>query len=155
MTDPCKDETLLSAYLDGELPESRADEVRRHLASCSRCRKAFESLAQTDALVQKFDSIEPSTDFDRTFWQKVEAIEEQKEQRHWFRYLFRGWRPVLAGGLAGLAVAVFIYSVGTKALSPEEMFIAEHMELLNNYDLIGELEMLEHWEAIEAMEEQS
>lgn len=35
---------LLSAWLDGELSGPRADDLRRHLASCPRCRRELRAL---------------------------------------------------------------------------------------------------------------
>jgi anti-sigma factor RsiW len=154
MASPCKEEVLLNAYLDGELPEPQSDAIARHLESCPQCRQTLASLKQTDEMVQGLPQLEPSDQFDRTFWQKVDTLEKRQKRSAWIRYLFSGWRPVLAGGLAGIA-AVVIYTSGNKALSPEEMFIAEHMELLENFDMIGNLEMLEHWETIETMREQT
>jgi hypothetical protein len=40
-------------------------------------------------------------------------------------------------------------------LSRDEMAIAENMELLMDYDLISHLEILENWDALEAMKERS
>ncbi|MGD9367756.1 MAG: zf-HC2 domain-containing protein [Desulfobacteraceae bacterium] len=154
MTSPCKEEVLLSAYLDGELPGPQSDAVARHLESCPRCRQTLASLKHTDEMVRGLPPLEPSARFDRTFWQQVGTLEKRQKRYAWLRYLFSGWRPVLAGGLAGI-VAVVIYISGNKALSPEEMFIAEHMELLEDFDMIGNLEMLEHWESIEAMRDQT
>lgn len=154
MTSPCKKEVLLSAYLDGELPQPQSDAIAKHLESCPRCRQILASLKHTNDMVQGLATLEPSAQFDRTFWQKVDTLEKRRKRYAWLRYLFSGWRPVLAGGLAGM-VALVIYTSGSKALSPEEMFIAEHMELLENYDMIGNLEMLEHWESIEAMRDRT
>ena len=154
MTRPCKEEVLLSAYLDGELSKSQSDAIAKHLESCPQCRQTLASLKHTDDMVQGLAALEPSAQFDRTFWQQVDALEKRRKRYAWLRYLFSGWRPVLTCGLAGI-VAVVIFASGNKALSPEEMFIAEHMELLENFDMIGNLEMLEHWESIEAMRERT
>lgn len=155
MTDPCPQEPLLSAYLDGELRDVQADELKRHLAGCPGCRRSLETLKRSDVLIRDLPPLEPSAQFDRTFWKRVESLESESRYRLWACYIFRGWRPVWAGAIAGLAVAVMIYFGSTDPLSPEEVFIAENMELLEDYDMIGQLEMLEHLDATEAMKELS
>jgi anti-sigma factor RsiW len=155
MSNSCRQETLLSAYLDGELTEAQTAELKIHVAECHTCRRTLETLRHTDALIRDLPPLEPSAEFDRTFWEKVDALESQSRYRLWAGYLLGGWRPIWAGAIAGLAVAVLIYFGGTDPLSPEEVFIAEHMELLEDFDLIGQLEMLEHLDATDAMKELS
>jgi anti-sigma factor RsiW len=150
--DPCKDETLLSALMDDELPPVQATAIRRHMESCPVCRQRFEALQQADAMIKGMAPLEPSADFDRTFWRKVADLEDRATSHSWLRTLVTGWRPVLASGLvAGLAAAVFIYAGHGKGPTAEEVFIAQNMELLENYDVIDHLDMLEHWDAIETM----
>ncbi len=40
----CIDSQMLSAYLDGELPEPYRSQVEEHLAHCSACRKHLEDM---------------------------------------------------------------------------------------------------------------
>ncbi len=155
MIDPCKDQSLLSAMLDGELSQEETHAVERHLAQCAECRQRLAALEQTDELLRTVPALEPSAGFNRTFWQKVDQLEARSTRRNWFRYLFTGWRPLLAGGLAGLVAAVFIAYGPQKALTPEEMFIAENIEFLDEFEVIRHLDMLESWEVLEAMEEQT
>lgn len=155
MTSPCRQEQLLSAYLDGELPDAQADELKMHLAECPDCRRALEAFGRSDTLIRDLPSLEPSAQFDRTFWEKIETLESGSRYRLWAVYLFRGWRPLWVGAIATLAVAVMIYFGGRSPLSPEEVFIAEHMEFLKDYDVIGQLELLEHLDAIDAINEPS
>jgi hypothetical protein len=42
---------LLSLYLDGRLPDSRARETEEHLRSCGDCRRAWEDLRRTSQLL--------------------------------------------------------------------------------------------------------
>lgn len=153
MSKPCQQSKRLSAYLDGELSQVQSDAVKAHLDTCAECQRVFEILRHNDTLVRDLPVMEPSADFDRTFWKKVDALEAGTHRPSWVRSLFGGWRPVWAGAMAGLVVAALIYSNTTDPLTPEEVFIAEHMELLEEFDLIGQLDMLEHMEATEAMKE--
>ncbi len=152
MSNPCHPPELLSAYLDGELPQAQSDAVKAHLDVCPECLGVVETLRRNDTLIRDLPALEPSADFDRTFWEKVNTL-EKGDRRFGVRRFFSGWRPVWAGAMAGLAVAVVIYLNTADPLTPEEVFIAEHMELLEEYDLIGQLEMLEDLEAFDTMKE--
>ena len=155
MNDPCKDPSLLSALVDGELSPAQQEEVRRHLDGCPACRQDLATLQRNDARLRQMPGLTPSADFNSTFWRKVEQLEARPGRTAWLRYLFSGWRPLVAGGLAGLAAAVFIAYGPYRALTQEEMFIADNIELLDDMDIVRHLDMLESWEALEAMEEQS
>ena len=41
----------LSAYLDGELPETATQEIEEHLRACAGCNAAFEQLRKADSLL--------------------------------------------------------------------------------------------------------
>jgi anti-sigma factor RsiW len=97
MNDPCNTAHLISALMDGELPEIEANRLRRHIRACTACSANLEALVQNDALIRKLPEIEPSEQFDRTFWSTVEAIDRQREKRSWWRFWLSGWRPVAAG----------------------------------------------------------
>jgi anti-sigma factor RsiW len=155
--DSCKDPTLLSALMDGELAPEQSAAVRRHMENCPRCRRQFDILRQTDALVQGMETLEPSADFDRTFWRKVADQQERPSSGAWLRSLWVGWRPALVAGVAA-ATAVVVISVAIrshKGPTPDEVFMAQNMELLENFDMIDHLEMLEHLDAIGTMKEPS
>lgn len=142
--------------MDGELSSEDAAAVRRHMATCPECRRGFEALLQTDAMIKGMAPVEPSADFDRTFWRKVADLDDRRAGRSWLRTLLTGWRPLLASGLAaGAAAVIFIYNARDTGPSAEEVFIAQNMELLENYDLIDQLDMLEQWDDIESMKEPS
>ena len=154
MGNPCQDESVLSAYLDGELSAPQSQEVRRHIADCRRCRRELNRLEQTDRMIKEMDGVEPSPGFDRAFWDQVEAWETRRAGHWWHRWALPAWRPALAAGLcAGLALAVFVSTRPDRGVTAEDRFIAENIEMLDNYDLIHNLEILENWDAINAVKE--
>jgi hypothetical protein len=77
----------------------------------------------------------------------VDALETGSRYRIWAGQIFRGWRPVWAAVLTGIAVAALIHFGRTDALTTEEVFIAQHIELLEDYDVISQLDMLEEFDA--------
>ncbi|HLZ11207.1 MAG TPA: TonB family protein [Candidatus Acidoferrum sp.] len=52
-THPCDPETVM-AYLDGELPASRAEEVRHHVANCRQCIETISSLRRVSSALNKW-----------------------------------------------------------------------------------------------------
>lgn len=156
MGNPCQDETILSAYMDGELSEDQVRSIHRHISGCNLCRQRLEELKTADAMIQGLTVREPSADFDRSFWRKVDQLESRDGGGWWTRWLYPVWRPALATGFAAaLAITVFIVSGTDKGVNFEDRFIAENIELLEDYDLIHNLDILESWDAMEAMKELS
>jgi anti-sigma factor RsiW len=149
---PCKNEALLSALLDGELSSTHQAAVRRHLETCPLCQQRLDALQRADESIQHMEHIEPSADFDRTFRRRIDELQEQESRG--FPRIFGRW-PALATGLTAVCLAsLLIYNgrVGGN-LTPEEIFIAQNMELLQDYDMIEHLDMLEQWDVLEDMKE--
>jgi hypothetical protein len=57
--------------------------------------------------------------------------------------------------VAAAAVVIFIAIGGNRGPTPEEIFIARNMELLQDFDMIDHLDMLEHLDDLETMKEPS
>jgi len=154
MRNICKSETILSAFADNELSSRRAGEVYKHLQTCSDCRKKLREIEALNSLLSTLPEREFSPDFERSFWKKIDAEDSRQAERH---RRFFGWRPILAGGLAaglvaGLFFGVFEYR-SHQGISQEEIFMAENMELLNDFEPIRNLDFLEYWEAAGAGED--
>jgi len=150
----CKSETILSAFADNELSSRRAEKVHKHLQICPDCRKKLGEIEELNSLLSTLPDGEFSPDFERSFWRKIDAEDSRQAER---RPRNLGWRPILAGGLAaglvaGLFFGVFEYR-SHQSLSQEEIFMAENMELLNDFEPIRNLDFLEYWEATGAGED--
>ncbi len=156
MKDVCCSDDVLSAYLDAELGDAELQRVSDHLTTCTDCTKRLAALRAVDALVAESDTIEPSDEFNRTFWSKVSEVEQRTESPLWRQWLHPGWRPALAAGLtAGIIIGAVLISGPKEAPTLEEVIMSENMELLTEYDLIRHLDILENWDALEAMKERS
>lgn len=152
----CGNDLLLSAYLDNELNDVQRHHVQRHLDTCSACQKQLAALQRADDWIREPGDTALSAGFEQRFWGKLTDLDHQKSLPAWRQWLQPGWRPAVAAGLAaGLVLGVLIFTGPEPGLSRDEMAIAENMELLMDYDLISNLEILENWDALEAMKERS
>jgi anti-sigma factor RsiW len=152
----CGNESLLGAYLDNELDDVQRHHVRRHLDTCTACQKQLAALQCADDWIREPGDTALSAGFEQRFWAKVADLDHQKALPAWRQWLQPGWRPAMAAGLAAsIVLGVLMISGPEPDLSRDEMAIAENMELLMDYDLIRHLEILENWDALEAMKERS
>jgi anti-sigma factor RsiW len=156
MDNPCQYASLLSAFMDGELSTAQAEAVRRHLESCGGCRRQLADLQATDRALKEMEQLEPSAGFEGAFWDKVAGPKVSGPFHWWERYLRPAWRPALAAALAcGVIAGGWIFSATGGRVSPEDRFMADNVEFLINYDLIDNLDILENWEAIDAIKERT
>ncbi len=87
------DPEVLSALIDGALPEAQARRARAHLAACSRCRRELEQLEQLRTWLAALPAPEPRRSF---------TLDRETARR-----LRRpAWRPWLAWGSAAAALLV-------------------------------------------------
>lgn len=155
MTNACQPEEHLSAFLDRALSPARMQRVRNHLDRCPACKSKLARLARTDAWLRDLPPVDTTPGFEAAFWSKVARLKEERRRPAWVERWLAGWRPMLAAGLAaGMVAAIVMVLPNDRAPRPEEVFMAENMELLNDFDILQRLELLENWEAIQAMKEQ-
>jgi anti-sigma factor RsiW len=60
--DCLKDESKISAWLDGELSEGEASDVERHLSRCSSCKALADSLQETSRSLARIQRDEIAAD---------------------------------------------------------------------------------------------
>ena len=63
----------LSAYLDGELPETLAAQVRAHLARCEACAAHYDDLLGVDHLLDEVGAGEVDDGFTRAVLARLKA----------------------------------------------------------------------------------
>jgi len=152
-------------FLDGELPDEAAEEVREHLDDCLECAAQHDLLRQSLAGLDALEELEPSTGFDAGFARKLQdakrekrLAEEPEPRRSWWQV----WRmPVLAtaGACAALLAVVLLRDppAPTPAARVPDMELAQNLTLLQDYEVVAQLDALEDYEVVEqldALEEQ-
>ncbi|MFO7560555.1 MAG: zf-HC2 domain-containing protein [Desulfobacterales bacterium] len=138
---------FLSAFIDNELPEQKAKEIQEHIQTCETCRKETALIRQIENSMKDLPEIEPSTDFESSFWKKINAIEERKKRWSISNFFFLNYRPYAAATLSALLIAGFVFFYKAHQISKaEEIVIAEHLELLKDFPTITHMEFLEDWE---------
>ena len=143
----CSEHEDLAAFLDGELDERRAGEIRAHIESCRQCRRAAELLKRSWDALEYVEAAEPPAGFVRRVMSRTRR---------------RSLVPLsaAAGALVTAGILYLALSVGGNGemvelarLSEEERGVIENMEILENYDLLSDLDLLAQYETIEEFEE--
>lgn len=62
---------LLMEYLDGELDREDATTVERHLATCSDCRREWDSMQKMKAITSKMQFTQPEEEVWKMYWDQV------------------------------------------------------------------------------------
>ncbi len=129
----------LTAYLDGALAPGERAALEAHLAACASCRAARDRLDGALALLARLPpAAEPSSGFEQRFQARLAAERSAPERpglRDWL-----SWRW-LAPALATAAVAmVLVVTTGRRA---HERALAEHLDLLENYEVVASVGAVE------------
>ena len=162
MTRPCKKYCRhLVAYLDGELPERMTRQIREHLDRCPDCSRELQELRTAMNALPGFETIAPSPDYDRIFWEKISRIRQEQERGTALKRLgdlLRPWFSPRIGFAASAALAVCIAVVSFVAFRPHngvpenELQISRDIELFLNMDIIEKSDALEHFELINMLD---
>jgi anti-sigma factor RsiW len=148
----CTVEDELTAYVDGEMSAVEAARVRAHLTSCAPCRATEALLRRTVAELAALPAFEPSVALRRRVLAQVESLPRPwtEQFRHWLR------PGVLAPAGVALATALVVAVVVGQRLGAErglELAVAEHYELLSDYEVVGvsrdDLDVIEHLDELE------
>lgn len=99
---------MLSAFLDGELPDRRRAEVEAHLAGCAPCREAGDDLRGLIAVAGELPPAPPERDLWPGIAARLGEASAHGEERSVFgrRHLVLSWPQALAAAAAVAAVAL-------------------------------------------------
>jgi hypothetical protein len=155
-----KSQSLLVAYLDGELSIKESRNISEHLCSCNVCQRELEDLrGSMDALLD-LSPMEPSEGFDRIFYQKLTILKEESEKKESFwladiiRLVLNRNNALISS--AAFAILFFIVTFAVmepqKEISPQDIRIAENFDLFFDLEVIEQSEALEHFEVINLLD---
>ena len=94
---------IRNQFLDQPVPA----EVKEHVVACAECAREWQSFASTFALLDKWESPEPSRFFDTRLRARLNELKAQEAQPRAWMVWMRGpmWRPVMASALAVVMIA--------------------------------------------------
>jgi anti-sigma factor RsiW len=102
---------MLSAYLDGELPDEDREKVDKHLETCQVCRELVSEFEMTGSLVKDTLSREVPPEMDLTrVWEEIETQVFSRPPL-WYRIKSVVRRPVvwLPAAVASAAAAALVF----------------------------------------------
>jgi anti-sigma factor RsiW len=155
----------LTAWLDGQLLNRRHDRVQEHLSACARCRAEADSLRaaiawQEEALRAVTVANGVDTASLQTRLRRAMAAEAHDRRPVWrLRDVWASmWGRLALVGAAVSVAAVVVRLVGGPGMvlmplgleSPPPA-VAQHTELFKDYPLIERLDVLEHFDTVEAV----
>ncbi len=123
----------ISQWLDGELKATERAELEMHLGSCPICKQEVEAWKKLHNLIQMGNiDVEPSSDFEATFWEKVSA----RSKEPWLTRVFKSLEasipiPNLAQVFVVLLFAFFVGGAGG-ALSAMNTLTPQRVEGATN-----------------------
>jgi anti-sigma factor RsiW len=131
----------LTAHLDGALgPQERAA-VEAHLAACASCRQARERLAGALSLLGRLPGAPPpSASFEQRFYARLAAERLARPERPGVRDWLT-WRWVAPALSTALVAAALV--VTTSRHRAHERALAEHLELLEDYEIVASVGAVE------------
>ena len=120
----------------------------------------MDALCQADRAVKQINEIAPSTGFNHRFWEKIEAIDAKQEKRKFRHSWILSWRPLVSAGLAaGIAAGLYLGFFDAEndeiKITRDDLFMAENLEMLSDYEMFRHLDLLEDWEAINEIKDRT
>jgi hypothetical protein len=136
----------LAAWMAGDLTDQEAVEVREHLASCRACSEERDLVQQAMAMVPPLGRVEPRPGFAV----RVGALAAERRPRPigapWWRWAF-------GGGLAAAAAAVAVLVVvpATRKAPPDDVMLAQRLELFEDLNVVQNQDALEDLDVVEVL----
>ena len=131
----------LTAYLDGVLGARERARVEAHLEACDGCRASRDRLTGALSVLTRLPhAAAPSAAFERRFYERLEAERRGRPERPGLRDWLT-WRWA-APALATAAVAAMLV-VTTSRQRAHERALAEHLDLLENYEVVASVGAVE------------
>jgi len=94
----------LSAYCHGEVDSAESRQIAEHLIACNWCRTQYEEIRLGVKLAQRL----PQVSAPDSLWFEVQAGLAKANDSSVRPFSFGGWRPQLAGVMAGLVLVIAV-----------------------------------------------
>jgi hypothetical protein len=147
---------MVQSFMDNELTEPEKRFMDGHLAGCADCRTEQAELTRLSGILNELDDIDLSPGFDRTFWQKIDALDGKKRRTFFGEWMAARWRLAFA---PIFIVLILIGGVMMRhkpvTLTSEDIFMVDHMDLMDDYDVVNNLDVVEDMDILMHMKESS
>lgn len=152
---------ILALFLDGQLSEKQASEVKVHLDRCLLCSKEVASLKEAWDLLAEWRPVHPSPNFKACFWQRVTEEASQETQPI---FVFPRLSPQLVPVFASLGVILIIGiylmnlfgGAGVQRLAKlsgnQDIQMLKDLDLTQDLEAIQNINILEDFEIINSLE---
>jgi hypothetical protein len=150
----------LTAWVDGELPLRRSEQLRRHLTDCAVCaaeaQRARAAMSrQRSVLTRALGAEEVDAN---ALWSRLRTAmaEAAPEADPWWRLR---WRPLMVAGtaVAAAAVTLFLLAGGPDTIlvplgiETPPVELAREPELFRDYPIIERLDALEYFDRVQTV----
>ena len=119
-----KNKKLLSAYLDRMLDKQNEEKVKKHLDSCTECRKIIGEMETVRGLLGKLEKVEPAQDFEAQILSRIEGKKPKV-------FSISPFPKYLSYGISGLVVLLIVFSLFKKPVTQTEFQIAKVPKPIN------------------------
>jgi negative regulator of sigma E activity len=141
----CSDD--LTAYLDGELPDSVAERMRRHLEECRPCQAEYKNLRDSASLIELHaKQIEPAPEIWNNLRARIEEMPAPTGSFGFFRFLvINRWAAatVTLAAMVLLAFGLWGYIQYQQSERELESYMSEYIEMRTIMERLHSLQMME------------
>ena len=150
---------ILLDYCSQRMDPDRAADFRLHVADCVDCKEVVEAQESVWNMLDAYEPMPVSMDFDRKLWARIDAEDSQSWWQHaltrfisgpaigWSNYLFN-WKPMLVGATACAAIAgVMLVSLPSARVpdpaDPNQKLVRQVESALDDIDMLNQVGVLE------------
>lgn len=141
----CSDD--LTAYMDGELAESAAQQLKQHLEHCELCRAEYEELRDTATFVSEHAAdLEPVPEIWNNLRSRIAELPAPAGSFGVFRFLaMNRWAGMLStvAATAVLALGLWGYERYEQSRSELESYMNEYIQMRAAQERQYELQMIQ------------